>query len=93
MPGKFRLTSSPSTCVMSKKTHGEPVRFISLSMLRATTSRGASSSLSSYLDMKRSPRALYSLPPCPLTASVIKNAFSFGDIFGAPPSPVYSAVG
>ena len=44
--------------------------------------------------MNLSPAWLNSLPPWPRTASVMRNAFSFGFFFlAALPGPVYSDVG
>mmetsp|Transcript_8737 Transcript_8737/g.36883 ORF Transcript_8737/g.36883 Transcript_8737/m.36883 type:complete len:214 (+) Transcript_8737:1833-2474(+) len=100
IPGKARRVSSASRCVTSSQTHAasfpcSSAAFISRSMARATTSRGASSSRSSYRSMNRHPPvgASNSLPPWPRTASVTRNAFSVCARFFAPPGPVYRAVG
>ena len=55
--------NSPPRCVRSRNTCGAPVRRISATMARETTSRGASSFV------KRSPAALRSRAPSPRSAS------------------------
>mmetsp|Transcript_8993 Transcript_8993/g.31321 ORF Transcript_8993/g.31321 Transcript_8993/m.31321 type:complete len:247 (-) Transcript_8993:422-1162(-) len=73
MLGKYSLISPAGLWEISRKAHGDPVALHSASMALATTSLGASSSLSSYLRMKRSPCALSSTAPWPRTASETRN--------------------
>ena len=42
MFGNRSMVNGAGLCVMSSSTHSAPLRFISLSMARATMSRGAS---------------------------------------------------
>eukprot|EP00955_Chlamydomonas_euryale_P109389 365930-Chlamydomonas_euryale.AAC.10 len=85
-PGKCESTVCASTCEMSSSTCVWPCLAIWSLMARATTSRGASSSRSSYWCMKRSPCRLYSRPPSPRTASVIRNVRGPAPLAAAPPS-------
>mmetsp|Transcript_15232 Transcript_15232/g.18363 ORF Transcript_15232/g.18363 Transcript_15232/m.18363 type:complete len:207 (-) Transcript_15232:943-1563(-) len=81
MFGKCLRISSRGLWLMSRKTQESPRDFIWWSIARATTSRGASSSLESYSGMKRCISELSRIPPSPRTASVIKNAFvRFGNL-------------
>src|SRR4030065_205327 len=58
-----------------------PRFFISKSIARATTSRGASSARSSWTCMKRLPSGSNSLPPSPRTASLMrKDLAGAGDL-------------
>ena len=74
MLGKCFFVSSASLCVTSKHTWSKPCIFISLSMARATISRGARLRRSSYFCMNSSPEGSRNIPPYPRMASVIKYA-------------------
>ncbi len=81
MLGKCACRNAGLWCEMSRCTQSRPCFFISKSMARATTSRGASSARGSCAGMKRVPPAeggSSNRPPSPRTASLIRKVFSCG---------------
>ena len=78
MFGKCSRMNSAGWCEMSRYTQSRPCFFISKSMARATTSRGASSARGSCCGMKRVPSGSSSRPPSPRTASLIRKDLTCG---------------
>jgi hypothetical protein len=64
--------------LMSRYTQSSPVRFISKSIARATTSRGARSFIGWWRSMNASPVDSRSTPPSPRSASLIRKLFAAG---------------
>ena len=63
---------------MSRNTQSSPVRFISESIARATTSRGARSAIVVVAVHEGVARGGRRIPPSPRTASVIRNDLACG---------------
>ena len=78
MFGNRSMMNRAGLCVMSSHTCSAPLFFISLSIARATTSRGASDFNGCHASMNSLPSSDLSTPPSPRTASLMRNDFAFG---------------
>ncbi len=78
MFGKRSMRKRAGLWVMSSSTLSAPLFFISLSIARATMSRGARDFSGCAASMNSTPPTLLSTAPSPRTASLMRNDFAFG---------------